>query len=128
MVRDQIAVRVVDSDDAENFPWRRWTSAFAREATNPKSLSLAEFEELCDDPARDMPGGVNVRAVLMLDPEEGFYLSAHDGEKTYLIDEPSGKRIKFRTIESALALLQNISGLSPDIGLLQASPARKQHH
>ena len=90
-------------------------------------MSLAELEDLCDDPARDLPGGTNVRAVLTLDPDEGFYLAAQDGDRIYLITDSDGRRARFRTIEIALATLQNLSGLNPDIGLLQLA-RRRSHH
>jgi hypothetical protein len=68
-----------------------------------------------------------VRAVLTLEPEEGFYLAAQDGDRVYLITNPRGARLKFRTIEAALSVLQSVAGLSPDIGLLQAASRRHQH-
>lgn len=105
-------------------PWLRHTSNTPQGVANPRSLSLKQLMLLCDDPERDLPGGVNVRAVLTLDQEEGFYLSAQDGDKVYLITDDHGRRTKFRTVEVALSVLQNVSGLSPDIGLFQADRRR----
>lgn len=127
MVRDQVITRPETEEQIEISPWLRWTGTSPAGATNPKAISLAELEELCDDPARDLPGGIDVRAVLTLEPEEGFYLSAQDGDSVYLIANAQGKRVRFRTIEGALAVLQSVAGLSPDIGLLQAASRRSQH-
>lgn len=102
--------------------WLRWTGGIPKGVPNLKGLSVPQLQELCDDPERDEPGGENVRAVLTLEPEEGFFLSAQDGKMLYLITDTAGKRKRFRTIESALSLLQDIGGLHPDIGLLQAPP------
>lgn len=125
MVREQAVARLEREDNPS--PWLAWTANAPQGVANPISLSLSRLEELCDDPARDLPGGANVRAVLTLEPEVGFFLSAQDGDQVYLITDEAGRRTKFRTIELALAKLQNLSGLSPDIGLLQA-PARRSHH
>jgi hypothetical protein len=128
VVRDELVAEIVSSEgDVHLSPWLRWTGITPAGSSNPQSLSLSELEELCDDPARDLPGGVNVRAVLTLEPEEGFYLAAQDGDRVYLIINPRGARLKFRTIEAALSVLQSVAGLSPDIGLLQATSRRHQH-
>jgi hypothetical protein len=96
-------------------------------STGGKSLTMSEFEQLCDDPARDLPGGTNMRAVLALVPERGFFLSAQDGDEMYQVTDDAGKPMKFRTIEGALAALQNISGLSPDIGVYQDFTSGSRH-
>ena len=43
-------------------------------------MTMQELEQLCDDPAREKPGGVNVRALLNFEPDIGFYLQARDGD------------------------------------------------
>lgn len=91
------------------------------------SVTLSRLEELCDDPARDLPGGTNVRALLSYFPEQGFYLSAQDGEMVYRVTDDAGKQIRFRTIEAAIAMLQNVAGLSSDVGLFQAAQRACQH-
>lgn len=86
---------------------------------NKQSLTFAHFEDLCDDPARDQPGGANIYAILTYVPEKGFSLSALDGDNTHEITDGVGRRIRFRTIEAAVAALQNVPGLSPEIWLWQ---------
>lgn len=84
-------------------------------------MTFTQFEEPCDDPARDLlPGGRNVRAILTFEPDRGFVLSAQDGGQVYQITDKTGQPMEFRAIEIALARLRNVSGLSPDIGLLQS--------
>jgi hypothetical protein len=125
-----VAVQAVLCDDLEDKEasarWRK-RGAVPGLASKPPSMSLTELEEMCDDPARDLPGGSDVRAILTLEPDEGFFLSARDGEAVYVITDNKGKRMKFRTIEIALGILQNVSGLSPDISLLQTN-SRRRHH
>jgi len=91
-----------------------------------KRLALWELEALCDDPMRDLPAGVDVRAVLAYEPEEGFYLSALDGNVLHEVVDNTGKCIRFRTIEAALAVLQRVAGLSPLITLVQAPASALQ--
>jgi hypothetical protein len=120
VVRDQAAVLTRPADEEATLsPWLRWTGN-APAGANPKAMTLSELADVCDDPARDLPGGQDVRAILTLDPDEGFFLSALDGPLIYLIVDDRGRRKKFRTVELALAVLQDLSGLNPDIGLLQA--------
>jgi hypothetical protein len=89
------------------------------------ALTFTQFEALCDDPARDrMPTRGNVRAVLAFDPRDGFLLSAQDGSVVHEVTEPNGEPVRFRTIEQALARLGNVSGLSPEIGLVMLREAR----
>jgi len=85
-----------------------------------RSITLHQLERLCDDPARDKPGGVNVRALLTFEPDTGFHLMARDGEQVYQVTDEAGEGVRFRTIEAALAVLQGVSGLSSDIGVLLA--------
>jgi hypothetical protein len=128
VVRDELVAQAERAKgDMELSPWLRWTGITPAGSSNPRSMSLSELEELCDDPARDLPGGVNVRAVLTLEPEEGFFLAALDRDSVYLITNAKGGRLKFRTIEVALSVLQGVAGLSPDITLLQAGSRRHQH-
>lgn len=89
------------------------------------SITLAQLRDLADDPARDLPGGVNVRALLTLEPDLGFFLSAEDGGTVYQVTDEDGERVRFRTIEAALARLQDVSGLRADIGVFIGG---KQHH
>jgi hypothetical protein len=90
-----------------------------------KSITFAQLLELCDDPARDLAGGVNVRALLTLEPEQGFFLSAEDGETVYQVTDDAGIRVRFRTIEAALGRLQEVSGLRSDIGVFIGG---RRHH
>jgi hypothetical protein len=89
-----------------------------------RALTLAELEALCDDPARDQPGGANVRAILTFVPEKGFFLSAQDGGRTHVVTDDAGKQIRFRTIEGAMSVVRNMAGLSEEIGLVQAKSWR----
>ncbi len=91
------------------------------------SITLAQLQELCDDPARDLPGGENVRAMLTFDLEAGFYLSAQDGRAMHQVIDAEGNQVRFRTIEGAMSVLQSIAGLNLDILLLQPGPQRGQH-
>ena len=127
VLRDQM-VACVEVEEFNPKPWLQWTGNAPQGVPNPRSMSLAHLAQLCDDPARDLPGGVDVRAVLTLEPEEGFFLSARDGDTVYLITDDHGRRTKFRTIELALTVLHNVSGLSPDISLLQAERQRRGKH
>jgi hypothetical protein len=88
------------------------------------TLTFAQFEALCDDPARDLACGRNVRAILTYRAEQGFFLAAEDGPITHDVTEANGERVRFRTIEQAFARLCNVSGLSPDIGLVLLRDAR----
>ncbi len=62
-----------------------------------RSITLQLLERLCDDPARDKPGGLNVRALLTFEPESGFHLMARDGDTIYQVNEEAGEEIRFRT-------------------------------
>ena len=79
VLRDQM-VACVEVEEFNPKPWLQWTGNAPQGVPNPRSLSFAHLAQLCDDPARDLPGGVDVRAVLTLEPEEGFFLSARDGD------------------------------------------------
>jgi hypothetical protein len=85
-------------------------------------ITLPELEALCDDPSRDLPGGVDVRAVLDLYPGDGFVLVALDGETHFQVTDGAGQPLRFRTIESALQLLQDVHHLSKDIGVFLRGP------
>lgn len=87
-------------------------------------LTLTQLEALCDDPARDQPGGANVRAILTFVPEKGFFLSAKDGHATHVVTDERSRQIRFRTIEGAMSVLQSMAGLSEEITLLQAKSWR----
>ncbi len=91
-----------------------------KQPTTPKSLKLAEFEAMCDDPARDAPGGVNMQAVLIFVPERGFFLSAQDGQERLVVTDSEGKQIRFRTIEGAMSVLRGMHGLAGEIILIHA--------
>jgi hypothetical protein len=91
---------------------------------NQEALTLTQLEALCDDPARDQPGGANVRAILTFVPEKGFFLSAKDGDATHAVNDDRGRQIRFRTIEGAMSVLQTMAGLSEEITLLQAKSWR----
>lgn len=125
MVRDQVkAATLTLPQERELSPWARWTGGIPAGRPDVKGLALSELESLCDDPARDDVGGENVRAILTLEPEDGFYLAAVDGEITYLVTDSTGRRQRWRTIEAALGVLHELDGLDPDIGLLQAQRKR----
>lgn len=83
-------------------------------------ITLPQLHELCDDPVRDLPGGTQVRALLCLEPDRGFYLGAQDGELLYEVVHDSGAALCFRTIEDALRSLREIHGLAREIGLFQS--------
>lgn len=85
-------------------------------------ISLVEFADLCDDPARDRPGRSDVRAILDLYPDVGFFLSARDGARVYQVVDVSGQQVRFRTIEGALQLLQDVHHLSADISVIVKRP------
>lgn len=97
------------------------------ETGDGNGITLGQLEQLCDDPARDLPGGVNMRAILSYEADKGFFLSAQDAEAVYQVTDDEGKQVRFRTIEAALAVLQEVSGLSPDIGLCHAGSGRQRH-
>lgn len=86
------------------------------------SMTLDQLDELCDDPERDQPGGNEVRAILTYDSRNGFYLSAQDGQRVYTIVEKDGEPVRFRTIEQAIEVLQDLP-LASDIRLDLAAPA-----
>lgn len=89
-----------------------------------KVISFKQFEELCDDPARDIePHGLNVRAILQFEPDKGFYLYALDGQTLYQIHNDRQRPLKYRTIEAAMKSLQSVSGLSQEIGLRLPRPS-----
>ena len=92
-----------------------------------KGITLGQLEQLCDDPARDLPGGVNVRSILSYEADKGFFLSAQDGELVYLVTDDEGKQVRFRTIEAALVVLQVVSSVSLDIGVCHAGSGRQPH-
>jgi hypothetical protein len=92
-----------------------------------KPISLAELEALCDDPQRDLAGGVNVRAVLTFVSEKGFYLAAHDGNVVHQVVDGGGNPLRFRTIEAALEALQHLPGLDADIGLVHGDAMDRRH-
>lgn len=98
---------------------KRLASGIAEAATPARAITLAELEDLSDDPARDLPGGTDVRAVLHFDPIEGFFLSARDGDTVYIVvDDKTGKQVRYRTVEAAMNRLQDVSHLSRDISLI----------
>jgi hypothetical protein len=92
-----------------------------------RTITFAQLQELCDQPSRDLPGGRDVRALLTLDTERGFFLAAQDGAEIYEVVDEHGEPMRFRTIESAIAHLNHVHGLSADIGLFIAPAARVQH-
>lgn len=103
------------------------TNQHGAKSAGAKSLTLVELADLCDDPARDLPGGVNVRALLSYVAEDGFYLSAQDGEVLHQVIDEAGKPVRFRTIEAAMTMLQTVPGLQTDIGLFQGAPKGDRH-
>lgn len=88
------------------------------------SMTLDQLDELADDPKRDQPGGNEVRAILTYNTRHGFYLSAQDGQRVYTIVEDDGEPVRFRTIEQAIDVLQDMS-LAADIRLDLAAPAAR---
>lgn len=92
-----------------------------------RSITMQQLERVCDDPARDKPGGINVRALLTFEPETGFHLMARDGDQVYQVTDEAGDGVRFRTIEAALAVLQGVSGLSPDIGIFLGTSRGRRH-
>ena len=56
----------------------RKTTGQADRGEGTRAMTMQELEQLCDDPAREKPGGVNVRALLNFEPDIGFYLQARD--------------------------------------------------
>jgi hypothetical protein len=85
------------------------------------TMSMEEFARICDDPARDLRAGSGVRAIVVVEPEEGFALSAVRGRRVYAIVDGEGRRRRFRTMALALAELQDVAGLSFDIGVQSAA-------
>jgi hypothetical protein len=81
------------------------------------AITIEQLIDLCDDPKRNMPDSVEVRAILTFDEANGFFLSAQDDENVYSIRQPSGEPLKFRTIEQAIELLQDIPYLCSDVRL-----------
>lgn len=61
-----------------------------------------------------------MRALLRFEPESGFALLALDGEAVYQVVDDKGAQVRFRTVEDALGRLNDVHGLSPDIGLFLA--------
>lgn len=101
----------------------------AASATRPTHLylyhdriTLEELADLCDDPARDTPGGVEVRAILTYDAENGFFLSAQDGDRILCVQDDDERPVKYRTIEQAIEVLQDVPYLASDVRLVFSSP------
>lgn len=87
------------------------------------SITFSQLVELCDDVKRDEPGGADVRALLRFEPESGFALLALDGRTVYQVVDDKWNQVRFRTVEDALMRLNDVHGLSPDIGLFLAGRA-----
>lgn len=82
------------------------------------SLTLAELSDLCDDPARDQPGGAGEVSVILTYSEEcGFFLSAQDGGMLYSVREKNGDPVKYRTIEQAIEVLQDVLFIRTEVRL-----------
>lgn len=88
------------------------------------SMTLGQLDELGDDPKRDESGGVEVHAILTYDSRDGFFLSAQDGKRVYSIVEDDGAPVRFRTIEQAIVVLQDMP-LAADIRLNLLAPAAR---
>ena len=88
------------------------------------SMTLDQLDELGDDPKRDEAGGNEVRAILTYDPRNGFFLTAQDGQRVYSIVEDDGEPVRFRTIEQAIEVLQDMP-LAADIRLDLSAPAAR---
>lgn len=84
-----------------------------------RSLSLDWLKLLCSDMRRVRRGDLEIRAVLAFSPTEGFYLWAQDGPFMHPVMDRSGSRIKFRTIETALEEIRQVTGLSAEIAVVQ---------
>jgi hypothetical protein len=96
------------------------TTSIPKKATNSaffQSLTLDELEQRCDDPARDLRGDTEIRAILAFNHEHGFSLLAQDGKALFSIRDAEGRPVQYRTIEQAIEVLQDMSGLSPDVRL-----------
>jgi hypothetical protein len=91
------------------------------------TLTLEELEELSDDPGRNEPGAVEVRAILTFDDETGFALSVQDGPVVYDVIDNHGRQVRFRTAELALQCLLDVSGLDPVVCLVRARQGRRGH-
>lgn len=94
----------------------------------PLRLTLAQLEALSDDPARDQPGGVNVRALLTFNAEDGYFLSAKDGNTIYQVVDDAGNQVRYRTMEDAIYHLHDISGLDPEISVFAGAQRGGGHH
>jgi|GEM_PF-4674914 len=88
------------------------------------SMTLDQLDELGDDPKRDESDGTEVRAILTYDSRNGFFLSAQDGKRVYSIVDDDGEPVRFRTIEQAIEVLQDMQ-LASDIRLDLSAPAAR---
>lgn len=84
-----------------------------------RSLTLHRLVQFCSDPKRASIGNIDVRAVLAFSPTDGFYLWAQDGPFMHPIVDGLCQQIRYRTIETALADLRDIAGLSAEIAVVQ---------
>lgn len=82
-----------------------------------KTLSFEELERRCDDPVRDLQGGTEIQAILAFNNKRGFTLLAQDGKVLFSIRDAKGKPVQYRTVEQAIEVLRDVSGLSSDIRL-----------
>lgn len=81
------------------------------------SRTLDQLADLCDDPRRAEPGGTEIRAILTYDADNGFFLSAQDGDRIFSIHDKNGEPVKYRTIEQAIYGLQDVLYLCNDVRL-----------
>ncbi len=87
-------------------------------------ITLDELANLCNDPARARPGGVEVRAILTYDAENGFLLSAQDGDRILCVQDADRRPVKYRTIEQAIEVLQDVAYLASEVRLNISASSR----
>jgi hypothetical protein len=102
-------------------PWLGHAGLPPATSSNPRCLSLSQLRTLCrSGEMRDRPDA-RLRGMLVDHEHKGVFLSVLEGDQVYVIaDDGFARRLQFRTVESALAVLHSIPGLNEEVHFLRA--------